>query len=144
MKLRGLLTLTVLAGVLLVLATACEEQEKAEPTPKAAVEARATDTPAPLPTDTPLPPEPTNTPVPPEPTDTPLPPSPVQQEQPPPSAPQQANCHPSYEGACLDPNCSDYDCAGGSGNGPCYTGRVRVVGPDVYDLDRDNDGIGCE
>jgi len=53
-------------------------------------------------------------------------------------------CHPSYEGACLLPYASDYDCAGGSGNGPYYTGRVYVVGPDVFDLDRDGDGIGCE
>lgn len=54
------------------------------------------------------------------------------------------DCHPSYAGACLDPTASDYDCSGGSGNGPRYTGRVTVVGPDVWDLDRDNDGIGCE
>jgi endonuclease YncB( thermonuclease family) len=53
-------------------------------------------------------------------------------------------CHPSYEGACLDPNSSDYDCAGGEGNGPDYTGPVRVVGPDDYGLDADGDGIGCE
>jgi hypothetical protein len=53
-------------------------------------------------------------------------------------------CHPSYVGACLDPDASDYDCVGGSGNGPKYTGRVTVVGPDVFDLDRDGDGIGCE
>lgn len=64
---------------------------------------------------------------------------------PPPPAPDpQPACHPSYAGACLDPDASDYDCAGGSGNGPEYTGRVRVVGPDVFDLDRDGDGIGCE
>lgn len=54
------------------------------------------------------------------------------------------NCHPSYEGACLDPNASDYDCAGGSGNGPKYTGTVRVVGPDEFGLDADGDGLGCE
>lgn len=54
------------------------------------------------------------------------------------------NCHPSYVGACLDPNASDYDCAGGSGNGPYYTGPVRVVGPDDFDLDRDGDGYACE
>lgn len=55
-----------------------------------------------------------------------------------------ARCHPSYEDACLDPAASDYDCRGGSGNGPLYTGRVRVVGPDVFGLDRDGDGVGCE
>ena len=54
------------------------------------------------------------------------------------------NCHPSYRGACLDPNASDYDCAGGGGNGPLYTGRVEVVGPDVFRLDRDGDGLACE
>jgi hypothetical protein len=55
-----------------------------------------------------------------------------------------AACHPSYEGACLDPNVSDYDCAGGPGNGPGYTGFVAVVGPDVFELDGDGDGAGCE
>jgi hypothetical protein len=53
-------------------------------------------------------------------------------------------CHPSYKGKCLDPNASDYDCIGGSGNGPKYTGLVRVVGPDVFRLDADHDGWGCE
>jgi hypothetical protein len=52
--------------------------------------------------------------------------------------------HPSYKGACLDPNASDYDCSGGSGNGPKFTGLVRVVGPDVFRLDADGDGWGCE
>lgn len=56
---------------------------------------------------------------------------------------EESKCHPSYSG-CLNPNASDYDCAGGSGNGPYYTGRVRVLGPDVFGLDRDGDGIGCE
>jgi hypothetical protein len=46
--------------------------------------------------------------------------------------------------ACLDPSSSDYDCEGGEGNGPDYTGLVRVVGYDEYELDRDNDGYGCE
>jgi hypothetical protein len=53
-------------------------------------------------------------------------------------------CHPSYKGACLDPKASDYDCLGGSGNGPKYTGKVRVVGPDPFRLDADGDGWGCE
>lgn len=53
------------------------------------------------------------------------------------------NCHPSYE-PCV-PIASDVDCAGGSGNGPAYVqGPIRVVGPDVYDLDRDGDGIACD
>jgi hypothetical protein len=59
-------------------------------------------------------------------------------------APQSPACDPNYTGACLDPNASDYDCAGGSGDGPKYTGTVTVVGDDHYGLDRDGDGIGCE
>jgi PASTA domain len=63
---------------------------------------------------------------------------------PPPTAPPR-NCHPSYEGECLKVGIGDYDCAGGSGNGPNYVqGTVRVVGPDEFDLDRDGDGWGCE
>jgi beta-lactam-binding protein with PASTA domain len=63
---------------------------------------------------------------------------------PPPTAPPQ-KCHPSYEGECLTVGIGDYDCAGGSGNGPNYVeGTVRVVGPDEFDLDRDGDGLGCE
>jgi micrococcal nuclease len=56
-------------------------------------------TPTPLPSDTPGP-QPTATSV--------------TVAQPPP------NCHPSYPDVCLDPNAVDYDCAGGSGNGPLY------------------------
>ena len=69
------------------------------------------------------------------------PPPPPPRPPPPPSSP---NCHPSYEGGCLDPSVSDYDCAGGSGNGPEYTGFVRVIGYDEYGLDADGDGLGCE
>jgi hypothetical protein len=54
-----------------------------------------------------------------------------------------SSCHPSYSG-CLKQNAGDYDCSGGSGNGPNYTGRVRVYGSDPFGLDRDNDGWGCE
>lgn len=54
-------------------------------------------------------------------------------------------CHSSYRGRCLKPNASDYDCAGGSGNGPYYvSGPFRVVGSDPYRLDSDGDGIACE
>ncbi|WP_370281390.1 hypothetical protein [Pseudooceanicola sp.] len=35
--------------------------------------------------------------------------------------------------------------AGGSGNGPAQVrGPVRVIGRDVYGLDRDGDGIACD
>ena len=53
-------------------------------------------------------------------------------------------CDPNYSGACLRPNASDYDCRGGSGDGPLYAGRVKVVGDDHYELDRDGDGVACE
>jgi hypothetical protein len=55
-----------------------------------------------------------------------------------------SECDPNYSGACLSPYSSDYDCEGGSGNGPDYTGTVTVVGEDHYDLDADSDGTGCE
>ena len=56
----------------------------------------------------------------------------------------QDGCDPNYEGACV-PIASDVDCAGGFGNGPEYVqGPVRVVGTDIYGLDRDGDGIGCD
>ena len=60
-----------------------------------------------------------------------------------PSAPE-SDCDPNYEGACLDPSASDYDCEGGSGDGPEYTAAVTVVGDDHFDLDRDGNGSGCE
>jgi hypothetical protein len=44
---------------------------------------------------------------------------------------------------CLPP-ASDYDCSNGSGDGPAYTGTVEVVGVDIYGLDDDGDGIGCD
>ncbi|RKQ84984.1 hypothetical protein C8N24_6615 [Solirubrobacter pauli] len=54
------------------------------------------------------------------------------------------DCDPNYAGACLKPDSPDYDCAGGSGDGPDYTGPVQSVGDDPYDLDRDGDGLACE
>ena len=56
----------------------------------------------------------------------------------------QSGCDPNYAGACV-PIASDVDCAGGKGNGPAYVrGPVTVVGSDIYGLDNDHDGIGCE
>jgi hypothetical protein len=55
------------------------------------------------------------------------------------------NCTPGYS-PCIPP-ASDVDCAGGSGNGPEYTRpgvSYRVTGSDLYGLDADGDGIGCE
>lgn len=55
-----------------------------------------------------------------------------------------SSCDSNYSGACV-PIASDVDCAGGSGNGPAYVaGPVYVIGTDIYDLDRDGDGVGCE
>jgi hypothetical protein len=57
---------------------------------------------------------------------------------------QTSDCDPNYTGNCV-PVASDVDCAGGKGNGPAYiAGPVYVVGTDIYGLDRDKDGVGCE
>lgn len=59
------------------------------------------------------------------------------------TANKKSNCDPNYTG-CV-PIASDVDCAGGSGNGPAYVdGPIRVIGVDIYDLDKDGDGIACE
>jgi resuscitation-promoting factor RpfB len=53
------------------------------------------------------------------------------------------SCDPNYSG-CV-PIASDVDCAGGPGNGPEYVkGPVSVIGTDIYQLDRDGNGVGCE
>lgn len=54
-----------------------------------------------------------------------------------------SECDPNYSG-CLSPAASDYDCEGGSGDGPEYTGTVTVTGEDHYGLDSDSDRVGCE
>jgi len=52
-------------------------------------------------------------------------------------------CDPNYS-PCV-PIATDVDCAGGRGNGPAYVkGPVRVIGKDIYRLDGDHNGIGCE
>lgn len=73
-------------------------------------------------------------------------PPPPQQEQPPAEQPPpRASCDPSYPDVCIPIGAADYDCAGGSGNGPNYiAGPIRVLPPDPHGLDRDGDGIGCE
>jgi len=76
-------------------------------------------------------------------------PAPVAEAAPVPAAPvplvpQGGGCDPNYADACV-PIASDVDCAGGSGDGPSYVqGPVRIVGSDIYDLDRDGDGIACD
>ncbi|MHA7209704.1 G5 domain-containing protein [Arthrobacter sp. MDT1-65] len=67
------------------------------------------------------------------------PPTPVQA-----AVPAAGGCDPNYDGDCV-PIDSDVDCASGSGNGPSYVqGPVRIVGSDIYGLDRNGDGFGCE
>ena len=73
---------------------------------------------------------------------TPIPQPPAIQPPPP---QQPSGCHPSYPSVCLAMDKGDYDCAGGSGNGPNYVqGPITVLPSDPFDLDRDGDGIGCE
>jgi hypothetical protein len=94
-------------------------------------EATTTSAPPPIRTATAAPPKVTATAAPPSRTTTAAP-----------SPPDEPECHPSYT-PCVE-IASDVDCEGGSGDGPGYTGRVLIIGPDEYDLDRNGDGIGCE
>jgi hypothetical protein len=97
-------------------------------------------------TTTTAPPPTTTTAPPPPPTTVPPPPPTTAAPAPPPTAPPPAptgGCDGNYTG-CV-PIASDVDCQGGTGNGPAYVaGPVQVVGSDVYGLDSDGDGVGCE
>jgi hypothetical protein len=53
------------------------------------------------------------------------------------ATPAGRKCHPSYAGACVPSVPGDLDC-------DHLTGPVRVIGPDVFGLDPDHDGLGCE
>jgi len=56
-------------------------------------------------------------------------------------------CTAGYDPCLVYHSGADYDCYGGSGDGPYYTepGVVyTVTGSDPYALDADNDGTGCE
>ncbi len=56
-----------------------------------------------------------------------------------------ALCDPAYPDVCLEDGIGDYDCAGGSEDGPNYvTGPIRVLAGDPFHLDNDHNGIGCE
>lgn len=140
----GALALLALSSALT--GAACESAEKAS-TSDVATEVMATAPPttpttaAPTTTSTSTTPPTTAAPTT---TAPPPPPPPTTTQAPrydPPAAPQN-KCDPNYTG-CV-PIASDVDCAGGSGNGPAYTGHVRVIGSDIYDLDRDGNGEACE
>jgi resuscitation-promoting factor RpfB len=84
----------------------------------------------------PAPPPPAKTTAPPAPKSTP-----TTKTSPPPAT---GDCDPNYAGACV-PIARDVDCSSGNGDGPAYVvGPVRVIGRDIYELDRDKNGIGCE
>jgi hypothetical protein len=69
----------------------------------------------------------------------------VAKAPPPPATTAPRNCDPAYPDVCLHDGIGDYDCAGGTGDGPNYVdGPIRVLPPDPFDLDRNGDGIGCE
>jgi hypothetical protein len=53
-------------------------------------------------------------------------------------------CNPNYTGVCL-PFDEDVDCLPGDGDGPWFIEKtVVVMGEDEFDLDDDDDGLGCE
>ncbi len=53
-------------------------------------------------------------------------------------------CNVNYT-PCVPNDPTDVDCQGGKGNGPSYVkGPVTVTGSDVYGLDADHDGVGCD
>jgi hypothetical protein len=68
----------------------------------------------------------------------------IEQDRKPSPSPTPCSGSGSNYSPCL-PKAGDYDCAGGGGDGPNYVyGTVRVVGVDIYDLDSDSDGYGCD
>jgi len=70
-------------------------------------------------------------------------PAPIVGQQPQPEPQPSGDCNPNYD-PCVPNDPVDVDCLPGTGNGPSYvTGPVTVIGVDVYELDRDGDGIGC-
>lgn len=67
----------------------------------------------------------------------------IAKKPPAPPPTEEDNCTAGYS-PCLPP-ASDYDCAGGSGDGPAYAdGPIYVTGSDPYGLDSDSDGVACE
>lgn len=60
-------------------------------------------------------------------------------------AEQQGGCDPHYRGDTCVPIAYDVDCWPGQGNGPAYvSGPFQYSGEDIYELDRNKDGVACE
>jgi len=58
-----------------------------------------------------------------------------------------SDCTPGYSPCLVYHGGADYDCYGGSGNGPYYTAPgvvYTVTGSDPYGLDSNGNGLGCE
>lgn len=58
-----------------------------------------------------------------------------------------SGCEASYPDDCLDSGVEDYDCEGGTGDGPRFVSGPVTVDRDVADpdpFDRDGDGVGCD
>jgi endonuclease YncB( thermonuclease family) len=58
-----------------------------------------------------------------------------------------SSCTPGYSPCLVYHGGADYDCSGGSGNGPYYTAAgvtYSVTGSDPYGLDSNGNGLGCE
>ncbi len=62
-----------------------------------------------------------------------------------PEQPLEQECDPSYPDVCIPVGADDYDCLGGTGDGPNYIeGPLQVLPPDPHGLDPDGDGTACE
>lgn len=62
-----------------------------------------------------------------------------------PEQPLEQDCDPSYPDVCIPVGADDYDCLGGTGDGPNYIeGPLQVLPPDPHGLDPDGDGTACE
>lgn len=127
--------LWLIVGSLAFFGIAAAAGNHSSPTPASPSPPPPVITPQPTPKPQPTPSAPA--PTPPTPVPQPAPkavtskPAPVPQPTPPPS-----NCNPNYSG-CV-PNVS-YDL-----NCPDIGHQVRVIGTDVYHLDADHDGTGCD
>ncbi len=52
-------------------------------------------------------------------------------------------CNPNYSGCLLD-DIGNYSCEGSGGSGPNFTGKLQVLGSDVFFLDKDQNGWACD